>query len=685
MEVAFASSAPPEDQLCPTCYKIDFRLAFNLRVDKPVSDHDFLQWSQHLGYLKDIVSRHQCPFCRLSVHALLARWPVQPCVIEDLISAKTIDNDHVKCYAHRTEAGRRGIRYRAAQISISTNIELPIGFPLPLTSHGDIAVLAEDVQALGHESLYHARLIGQTIDFNRVRGWLDHCENKHFGSCDRVPWEHVRVLPKSLRVIDVKKRCLVRAPMFPRYVALSYVWGSVQVFQAKKDVYQELMKEESLSLANANLSPVIKDAIQLTSSLKERYLWVDQLCIIQDDPEDKLLQVSQMDLVYAQAVLTIVAACGDDADARLLGLHPSPRHQAQKSELVAGLRLVVPLPTLPHALGSSKWNTRSWTFQEHQLSRRRLVFTEKQVYFQCRRDIMAEDVVCETRSSLFSLDREDRDHRVQSMSMGTGLGQWQWPFTLTDYAIAVELYTARHLSFPDDVLVAFLGIQNALQKSARWKFWHGLPEDIFDYAILWRPKGDLSRTQLSRATPKLSTISWAAWTGAVGLSPRTTELVSHIDTFEVRQGDKARQIKRRMGQVPNPNQGFPAGLIYDKSTEPHFLLHSLPTFSSALQTSKRLLGISQMNASSTSIEADTDALPMPAETLHFEASTATFAVSKDPILQGHTRGERDQDVSSSRALGSLFDEISTRDEARRYWIYDAHNPPWHCLEGGGDG
>jgi hypothetical protein len=168
MALAGGSSAPPED------HEIDFRFAFNLRVDKPVSNHDFLHWSQHLGYLKDIVSRHQYPFYRLSVHALLTQWPVKPCVIEDLISAKTIDNDQVKCYAHRTEAGRRGTRYRAAQISISTNIELPIGFPLPLTSHGDIGVLAEDVQALGHESLYHARLVDQTVDFNRVRGWLDH-------------------------------------------------------------------------------------------------------------------------------------------------------------------------------------------------------------------------------------------------------------------------------------------------------------------------------------------------------------------------------------------------------------------------------------------------------------------------------------------------------------------------------
>jgi hypothetical protein len=158
------------DQLCLTCHEIDFRLAFNLRIDKPVSDHGFLHWSQHLGYLKDIARRHQCPFCRLSVHVLLARWPVKLCVVEDLINTKTIDNDQIKCYAHGDEAGRRGTGYRAARISVSTNIKLPIGFPLPLTSHGDIAVLAEGVQVLGHKSLYRAQLIGQTIDFNRVRG-----------------------------------------------------------------------------------------------------------------------------------------------------------------------------------------------------------------------------------------------------------------------------------------------------------------------------------------------------------------------------------------------------------------------------------------------------------------------------------------------------------------------------------
>ena len=58
-----------------------------------------------------------------------------------------------------------------------------------------------------------------------------------------------------------------------------------------------------------------------------------------------------MDLIYAQAVLTVIAACGDNAKARLVGLRPSPRHQVQKLEVVDGLRLVGQYrPSLKHSV-----------------------------------------------------------------------------------------------------------------------------------------------------------------------------------------------------------------------------------------------------------------------------------------------------------------------------------------------
>jgi hypothetical protein len=53
----------------------------------------------------------------------------------------------------------------------------------------------------------------------------------------------------------------------------------------------------------------------------EKYLWVDSICIVQDDPVVANAQINQMDLIYAQAVLTIVAATGQNANVDLPRLH----------------------------------------------------------------------------------------------------------------------------------------------------------------------------------------------------------------------------------------------------------------------------------------------------------------------------------------------------------------------------
>ena len=55
----------------------------------------------------------------------------------------------------------------------------------------------------------------------------------------------------------------------------------------------------------------------------------------------KLLQTGQMDLVYAHAVLTIVAACSEDADTTLVGLNPDSAYRAQPGNL-GGRELTAP-------------------------------------------------------------------------------------------------------------------------------------------------------------------------------------------------------------------------------------------------------------------------------------------------------------------------------------------------------
>jgi hypothetical protein len=85
-----------------------------------------------------------------------------------------------------------------------------------------------------------------------------------------------------------------------------------------------LTKEGALSDRN-DVPYVIRDAIEFVGLLGEKYPWVDALCIIQDQDENGLRELlGQMDHIYNQSVLTIVALNGDSANAPLPGLQPGP-------------------------------------------------------------------------------------------------------------------------------------------------------------------------------------------------------------------------------------------------------------------------------------------------------------------------------------------------------------------------
>jgi hypothetical protein len=66
----------------------------------------------------------------------------------------------------------------------------------------------------------------------------------------------------------------------------------------------------------------IQETITFVSELGERYLWIDSLCIVQDDETVKHGQVMNMEAIYGNASFTIIAAGGEDADAGLPGVVP---------------------------------------------------------------------------------------------------------------------------------------------------------------------------------------------------------------------------------------------------------------------------------------------------------------------------------------------------------------------------
>lgn len=64
-----------------------------------------------------------------------------------------------------------------------------------------------------------------------------------------------------------------------KYIALSHCWGTEQNFTTTKATRDARMKE----IAWNELPKTYRDAIKVARKLHIRYVWIDSLCIIQDD------------------------------------------------------------------------------------------------------------------------------------------------------------------------------------------------------------------------------------------------------------------------------------------------------------------------------------------------------------------------------------------------------------------
>ncbi|KAL6822220.1 phosphotransferase enzyme family domain-containing protein [Trichoderma camerunense] len=303
----------------------------------------------------------------------------------------------------------------------------------------------------------------------------------------------------------VEKGEAVDTAQNPQYIALSYVWGGMEMLKTTSENLEKMLQPGALidgqGTKGPKLAQTIVDAMDLARKLGCPFFWTDCICIVQDDEEERTMFLNAMASVYANAYLTIVAAEGADGNYGIPGIGrcSEPRDTLWSEMHFPGHTLLLgrDCDATPTVYGKDKpWSTRGWTLQESYLSRRVLVFTSI-VSFHCQKHTSCEWDLAPHGMRRGFIDRISFVCNVPN-----------WPY-IGHYLDVVRDYSRKNLSFDDDTLHAFAGVTTVLKQSFHSGFHYGLPEVFFDASLLWEPDW-LNPTPLQlRKTEKLLLPSWS--------------------------------------------------------------------------------------------------------------------------------------------------------------------------------
>ncbi|RDL36318.1 uncharacterized protein BP5553_05670 [Venustampulla echinocandica] len=157
----------------------------------------------------------------------------------------------------------------------------------------------------------HDKHTGSPESMDFALAWIKECQENH-PECSQ---EKNSSASLPTRVLDVGTRGACRLQtetlgLLGPYVTLSYCWGSGRrIFTTLSNIHT---RQQNIEIKE--LPATIRDAIQVTHDLGYRWLWIDQLCIIQDSPEDVQRELAVMDEIYTNAALTLAASKGDSVD-----------------------------------------------------------------------------------------------------------------------------------------------------------------------------------------------------------------------------------------------------------------------------------------------------------------------------------------------------------------------------------
>lgn len=267
------------------------------------------------------------------------------------------------------------------------------------------------------------------------------------------------------------------------YAALSHCWGDgkpLSLLEERLDSFKE-------RIDLCELPNTFKDGIAVAQELKLQYIWIDSLCIIQDNDADWEAEAAQMENIYRQAFLVITTGSSPNPKTPVLGRREK-EWLPKTFNFPASPGIIVPIKARKrHILAAplnqglldppftSSWATlkrigplynRGWCFQEAYLANRNLQFTPGAIVFECKTHRRGEDQLppytSTTPGTTGALDPAD---------------QWR---------MIVKSFTSRQLTKGSDKMPAIGGAASAMPQAKTSRYLAGLWSETLLLDLLWQ-------------------------------------------------------------------------------------------------------------------------------------------------------------------------------------------------------
>jgi hypothetical protein len=336
-----------------------------------------------------------------------------------------------------------------------------------------------------------------------IQEWMNNCVQSH-DTCrtsfagELLDERRLTVLPRRLIQTFMSKDGLIQTS--PRliqpdqnfagsYVTLSHCWGPPDkrpLCTTRANVSQHMVE-----IPWQCLPQTFQDSISICVDLSIQYLWIDSLCIVQDDEMEWRQESAVMGSIYEQALFTIAASSAINSSQGLfqvrstLELVEIPYYNADGS---AGRVFAYIEPELEKGLSSAPLSDRAWVMQEYFLSRRTVHFTRHGLIWSCK---------------------NGRSPRTGYMTSEFG-DSWEKVFE-DDWTTLVGSYTRRRLTYNSDKLIATQGLADRFKQRNGQFYYYGLWLEDLPRDLLWYSDERLIR-DVGNGIPSWT---WASTTGTI--------------------------------------------------------------------------------------------------------------------------------------------------------------------------